>query len=151
MANPWARLGPLHGEDGGDFVFHFKIIKNGITHLAPNIFRRKYSAQYAPVAIALSDHAPREFKANNATELTLEFEIVADAQLDCEASLSKLRGFMRKDKRTGEPRDMILVIGKKQWTVRIDNMDHAPRLWNPDTNEQRVHVTLAMHTVEWEK
>jgi hypothetical protein len=151
MANPWARLGPLQGEPGSDFIFHFSLNKNGITHLAPNSFRRRYASQYAEVPIALSDHAPREFKSNRATELSLEFEIVGDGQLDVEASLAKLRKFMRKDRRTGEPPDLVLVMGKKSWTVRLDNMEHAPRLWNQDTNEQRVHVTLQMHTVEWER
>lgn len=150
--NPWARLGPLQSEEGGaDFIFHFKLNKDGITHLAPNIFKRKYSAQYAPVPIALSDHTPQEFRANSATQLSIEFEIVADGQRDCEASLSKLRKFMRKDRRTGQPPDLLFVMGKKQWAVRIESMDHTPRLWNPDTNEQRVHVTINMHTLEWEK
>src|SRR6185369_9314115 len=103
------------------------------------------------VPIALSDHTPREFKANNATDLTVEFEIVGDGQRDVETSLAKLRKFMRKDRRTGEPPDMVFVMGQKQWVVRIDRMTQQPRLWNPNTGEQRVHVSLQMHTVEWER
>jgi hypothetical protein len=149
--NPWARLGPLQGEPGSDFIFHFDVQKNAVTHLAPNQFRRVYAANYAPVSIALSDHAPREFHNTNATELTIEFEIVGDGQRDVENSLAKLRKFMRKDRRTSEPPDMVFVMGQKQWTVRIDRMEHTPRLWNPNTGEQRVHVMIQMHTLEWEK
>ena len=151
MANPWARLGPLQGEPGSDFIFHFQLQQNAVTHLAPNIFKRHYGATYAPVPIALSDHVPREFRSTNATELTIEFEIIAPGQQDCEPSLSKLRKFMRKDKRTGEPPDLVLVIGKKSWSVRIETMDHTPKLWNPDTNESRVHVFMTLHTLEWER
>jgi hypothetical protein len=151
MPNPWARLGPLQGDPGSDFIFHFDLQKNSITNLAPNTFRRTYGATYAPVPIALSDHAPREFRNNNATDMSIEFEVVGDGQRDVEQSLSKLRKFMRKDKRTGEPPDLVLVMGQKSWTVRIDRMEMTPRLWNPTTNEQRVHVTLQMHTLEWER
>lgn len=151
MANPWARLGPLQGEPGSDFIFHFDLQKNAITHLAPNQFSRTYSSTYAPVPIALSDHTPREFKSTNATDMTVEFEIVGDGQRDVETSLAKLRKFMRKDRRTGEPPIMVFVMGQKQWTVRIDRMVHQPRLWNPSTGEQRVHVSLQMHTEEWER
>jgi hypothetical protein len=151
MPNPWARLGPLQGEPGSDFIFDFDLKKNAITHLAPNMFRRTYAATYAPVPIALSDHAPREFRSNNATDLSIEFEIVGDGQRDVETSLAKLRKFMRKDRRTGEPPDLVFVMGQKQWTVRIDRMEHTPKLWNPTTNEQRVHVAMQMHTLEWEK
>jgi hypothetical protein len=151
MANPWARLGPLQGEPGGDFIFHFDLQKNAVTHLAPNQFQRVYSSTYAPVPIALSDHTPREFKATNATDLTVEFEIVGDGQRDVETSLAKLRKYMRKDRRTGEPPIMVFVMGQKQWTVRIDRMTMQPRLWNANTGEQRVHVSLQMHTVEWER
>jgi len=147
----WARLGPLNGEPGSDFIFHFDLQKDSITHFAPNQFQRTYSSTYAPVPIALSDHTPREFKSTNATDMQVEFEIVGAGQRDVESSLSKLRGFMRKDKRTGEPPDMVFVMGQKQWTVRIDRMVHQPRLWNPNTGEQRVHVTMQMHTVEWER
>jgi hypothetical protein len=151
MANPWARLGPLQGEPGSDFIFHFDLQKNAITHLAPNQFSRTYSSTYAPVPIALSDHTPREFKSTNATDMTVEFEIVGDGQRDVETSLAKLRKFMRKDRRTGEPPIMVFFMGQKQWTVRIDRMVHQPRLWNPSTGEQRVHVSLQMHTEEWER
>lgn len=155
-AHPWARLGPLQGDPGSDFIFHFDFQQNAITNFAPNVFHRRYTATYAPVPIALSDHTPREFRATNATDLNIEFEIVGaggqkDGQKDVEASLSKLRKFMRKDKRTGEPPDLVFVMGQKQWTVRIDSMDHTPKLWNADTNEVRVHVAMTMHTVEWEK
>lgn len=151
MSTPWARLGPLQGEPGSDFIFNFDLQRNAISHLAPSAFTRTYSSTYAPVPIALSDHTPREFKANNATDMTIEFEIIGDGQRDVEQSLAKLRKFMRKDKRTGEPPDMVFVMGQKQWTVRIDRMQMVPRLWNPSTGEQRVHVSLAMHTVEWER
>jgi hypothetical protein len=151
MPNPWARLGPLQGEPGSDFIFHFDLQKNAVTHLAPNQFQRTYSSTYAPVPIALSDHTPREFKATNATDMTVEFEIVGDGQRDVETSLAKLRKYMRKDRRTGEPPVMVFVMGQKQWTVRIDRMVHQPRLWNQSTGEQRVHVSLQMHTVEWER
>lgn len=147
----WARLGPLNGEPGSDFIFHFDLQKDAITHLAPNQFQRTYASTYAPVPIALSDHSPREFKSTNATDMQIEFEIVGAGQRDVETSLAKLRKFIRKDKRTGEPPDMVFVMGQKQWTVRIDRMVHTPKLWNPNTGEQRVHVTMQMHTVEWEK
>jgi hypothetical protein len=103
------------------------------------------------VPIALSDHSPREFRSTNATEISIEFEIVAPGQSDVEPSLAKLRKFMRKDRRTGEPPDLVLVMGTKQWTVRIDNMEHTPKIWNPSTGESRVHVVLQMHTIEWER
>ena len=151
MPNPWARLGPLQGDPGSDFIFDFDLKKNAITNLAPNVFRRTYGATYAPVPIALSDHSPREFRSNNATDLSIEFEIVGDGQRDVEASLAKLRKFMRKDRRTGEPPDLVFVMGQKQWTVRIDHMEHAPKLWNPSTGAQRAHVSMQMHTLEWER
>lgn len=152
MANPWARLGPLQsGAPGSDFIFHFELQKNQTTHLAPSVFRRKYAAQYSLVPIAQSDHMPREFRSTSATDITIEFEIVGAGQKDVEASLAKLRKFMRKDKRTGEPPDLLFVMGQKSWPVRIDSMDHVPRLWNPDTNELRVHVVMTMHTLSWER
>jgi len=151
MPNPVARLGLLQKGSESDFTFDFALNKNGITHLAPNVFRRTYGATYAPVPIALSDHAPREFRSNNATDLTIEFEIVGDGQMDVELSLAKLRRFMRKDPRTHEPPDLVFVMGQKQWTVRIDHMEHTPKLWNPNTGEQRVHVSMQMHTLEWER
>ncbi len=145
-----ARLSPLN-DSSNIFNFHFELQPDNITHLAPNVFKRRYTSNYAAVPIALSDHAPREFRANNPTELTLEFEIVGAKQLAVERSLKQLRGFLRKDRRTGEPPDMVLVIGDKQWTVRIDTMEHVPRLWNAEANEQRVHVSMNMHTQEWER
>lgn len=152
MARPWARLGPLRSAaPGEDFIFHFDLQRNSVSHLAPSAFKRVYAATYAPVPIALSDHTPREFRATSATDLQIEFDIVGDGQLDVERSLKKLRGFMRKDRRTGEPPDLIFVLGAKQWSVRIDRMEQTPKLWNPDTGEQRVHVVLQMHTLEWER
>lgn len=145
-----ARLVPLN-DPSNAFNFHFALQPNQITHFAPNVFRRKYSANYAVVPIALSDHSPREFRANNATELSIEFEIVGDRQVDVERSLKQLRGFMRKDRRTGEPPDMVFSLGSKQWTIRIDSMEHDPRLWNVEANEQRVRVLLQAHTTEWER
>lgn len=152
MANKVAYLGLAKRDKAtDDFVFDFELKRRGVTHLAPNVFSRDYSATYSPVPIAQSDHTPREFRATNAADISIEFMIVGDGQLDVEASLSKLRRFMRKDKRTGQPPNLILVMGKKSWLVQIDKMKHTPKLWNSEINEQQVHVSIQFHTVEWEK
>jgi hypothetical protein len=134
-----------------DFIFHSAIQSGAPTHFLSPDFKRKHSTAYTVVPIAQSDHTPREFRANNAGELSVNIEIFGDRNIDVEPSLAKLRGYMRKDKRTGEPPDLVLVVGKKSWTVRIDSIEFSPKLWNDKLDEQRVHVALQLHTVAWEK
>lgn len=150
-----ASLGKLQREPGTDITFISYIpntAKKGVFNLAPSVFRRRYTTTYAPVAIALSEHTPREFRSINAADLNIEFDVVGlSNEDDVDITLAKLRKFIRKDKRTGEPPDLVFQVGPKSWTVRIDTMEIGPKLWNKDGGEQRVHVTLQMHTIEWEK
>lgn len=150
MANFYGRIGPLDPNNGEDFFFDFAIKPNATTRLAPKSMMRTYSALYAPSPVAVSDHIPEEWRANNSTKIQIEFEIVGTQQLDVESELRRLRKFMRKDRRTGEPIDLVLVLGQKSWTVRIDNMAHTPTLWNENTNEQRCKVSMQFHTQRWE-
>lgn len=147
----WARLGPLQVNDSTqDFIFSFAQNPNGVTQLAPNSFQRSYSANYVPVPVAQADHLPEEWKSNNPGELALEFEIIAPKQLEISKSLRKLRAFMRKDRRTGVPPTLILVMGSRQWTCVMIRLVEHPTLWNKDTEEQRARISITLHTSAWE-
>lgn len=145
--NASARIGLLK-PDGvtSDFVFDFVVNRDGISRLAPNSNRRVYAANYAPVPLAQSDHTPKEWKSNNPTEINVSFEIVGSGQREIDSELRKLRKFMRKTK-TGQPPDLLYVVGKKQWSIRIERLEVTPVLWTEGADEQRVKVQLFMHTI----
>ena len=149
MARAYAKIGLLNNKSSSDdFVFDFSLNRDATTRLAPHHQRRSYSNVYVPVPLALSHHAPDEWKANNPIEFGIEFEIVGDGQRNVTADLNKLRKFMRKDKRTGEPPDLVFETGSVFWKVRIHRMDVTPVLWNEKGEEQRVKVSLTMRTTE---
>jgi hypothetical protein len=151
MANYAARIKPINASSTvEDFIFDFAVRRGGITRLAPKTIRRTYSALYVDVPLALADHSPKEWKANAPIDIPIEFEIVGEQQNGVDTELRKLRKFMRKDRRTGEPPDLLLIIGTKQWTVRLNRMEVQPVLWNENTEEQRVKVQLNFHTTEQE-
>lgn len=150
MPSPWARLGPLDPNGGEDFIFTFAQSNDFVNQLAPNQFQRSYSANYVPVPVAQSDHLPEEWKSNNPGELSLECEIIAPKQLDITRSLRRLRNFMRKDRRTGVPPLLILVMGKRQWTCYLLRLVEHPTMWTADTEEQRAKITMTLHTAKWE-
>lgn len=133
-----------------DFPFHFTLQANNISHLAPNVFKRRNLTNYATTGVALSALQPREFRAISAVELTIEFEIVGAGQLSVVPSLRKLYKLAAKDRRTGEPPDVIFELGSRSWVVRIDSIEEVPRLWNNNADEQRVHIVMQMHTVQKE-
>lgn len=148
-----ARLGPVNGDASEDlnFAFTLNADRNAVTVLAPNRVTRMYSSVYVPVPVALSDHAPDEWKSNNPTDHNVEFEIYANGSATAEAPLRKLRKFMRKDRRTGEPPDLIFTLnGSDVHTVRIHRMTVAPTLWSATQDEQRVKVTLTLRSLDWE-
>lgn len=150
MPNPWARLGPLAVNDGEDFIFTFVQDPNGVSQLAPNSFTRSYAANYVQVPVAQADHLPEEWKSNNPGELALDCEIVGGKQLDIARSLRRLRKYMRKDRRTGEPPYLVLVVGQRQWTCRLVRLTEHPVLWNADTAEIRAKISMTLHTTKWE-
>ncbi len=150
MPNYYAKLGPVDGTSADDFIFDFSLKNGEVTRLAPHHVRRTYSAVYAPVPVALTEHAPEEWKANNPIEIPIEFELVGTQQKDVDGELRKLRRFMKKSRKTGEPPDLLFVMGSKRWTVRIHRMEVTPTLWNDQTNEQRAKVSLTLHTTQAE-
>lgn len=150
MPNPWARLGPLAVDDGEDFIFTFTQDPNGVSQLAPNSFQRTHTANYVPVPVAQADHVPEEWKSNNPGELSLECEIIGAKNSDVVRSLRRLRSFMRKDRRTGVPPLLVLVLGQRQWTCVLVRLVEHPVLWSPDTAETRVKISMTLHTAKWE-
>lgn len=155
VINPYpngARIGPVNGKASDDFLFQFKLStdRNGVAALAPNRIQRNFAAVYAPVPTAFGDQNPEEWKANSAGEITLDFEIVGNGQTAVTNTVRKLRKFMRKDRRSGEPPDLIFAIGSQHWTVRIHRLSESPVLWNSDTDESRVKVTATLHTTSWD-
>lgn len=152
MPNPWARLGPLNVNDGEDYIFDFTQRATGVTQLAPKEMQRRYSAILVMVPVANADMVPEEWKGNNPGEITFEHEIVATRGSDNTRSLRRLRKFMRKDRRTGEPPLLVFVMGQQQWTCRMVNMTNnvSPGGWNEDTAEIRTRVSITLHTTKWE-
>jgi hypothetical protein len=150
MPNPWARLGPLNIDDGEDYIFVFAQSANAVSQLAPNDMQRRYSAILVPVPIAQADHLPEEWKGNNPGEITFEHEIIAPKNLDISRSLRRLRKFMRKDRRTGEPPLLVFVMGQRQWTCRMVSLLEHPKLWSEDTAELRARISITRHTTKWE-
>jgi len=155
VINPYpngARIGPVKGKASDDFLFQFKLSadRNGVAALAPNSIQRNFAAVYAPVPIAFGDQSPEEWKANNAGEITLEFEIVGNGQMSVLNTVRKLRKLMRKDSRSGEPPDLVFAIGSQHWIVRIHRLSEKPVLWNSDTDESRTRVTVTLHTKSWD-
>lgn len=150
MPNPWARLGPLNLDDGEDYIFDFTQKANSVSQLAPNDMQRRYSAILVPVPVAQADMVPEEWKGNNPGEITFEHEIIAPRGFDVARSLRRLRKFMRKDRRTGEPPLLVFVMGQRQWTCRMVNLLEHPKLWSEDTAEIRARVSITLHTTKWE-
>lgn len=148
------RIGLLKPRPGGpaDFSFVFAVDRSGVVNnLAPNSIERTRSATYVAVPVALSDHTPDEWKANNPTDITISFEIVGTRQISVDSELRKLRKFMsKKSGDNGEPPDLVFVLGSKSWKVRIHRMTEKPTLWNDDANEQRVKVSVTMRTIDLE-
>lgn len=145
------RLGILKGSTSDDFVWNFAYQRDAVSQFAPHKLSRETVANYVPVPVALSDHMPEEWKGNSAVQIPIEFEIVGDKQRDVNTALRKLRKFIRKDRKTGEPPDLIFVLGNRSWKCRLHRMHEEVVMWNQDANEQRVRVQLTLHTIEWEQ
>lgn len=145
------RIGILKGSASDDFNFTFSYQSDQVSQFAPHKVSRETTANYVPVPVALADHIPEEWKGNNPVQSQIEFEVVGDRQRSVEASLRKLRKFIRKDQRSGEPPDLIFVLGNRSWKCRMHRMHEEVILWNDQANEQRVRVQLTLHTIEWEQ
>lgn len=146
MAN--ARLVPLDiNSPLKEYIFGFTAQRNVANRLAPNHVSRRYSNTYVSVPIALADHVPEEWKSTNATVLNVEFEIYGDGQASIDAEERILRKFMRKERRTGEPPDLLFQMGSKVWKCRLHDMTVTVTLWNEQTDEQRAKVVLMLHTI----
>lgn len=155
VINPYpngARIGPLNGSASDDFIFQFQLSTQtgGVAQLAPHRIQRNFAAVYAPVPVAFGDQTPEEWKANSPAEITLEFEIVGNGQTAVTANLRKLRKFMRKDRRSGEPPDLVFAIGSQHWVCRLHRLSESPVMWNPDTDETRTRVTATLHSKSWD-
>lgn len=144
------RIAPLDTRSGLEtlyFRFSLPITPNdGAVTLAPHSFRRTYAANYVPVQVALSSHLPEEWRSNAPVVMPIEFEVISQKKQTIDGELRKLRRMMKKDARTGEPPDLVFVMGVKQWTVRIFTMDVTPTVWNQQLDEVRARVTLTFHT-----
>lgn len=149
MPNPWARLGPLNINDGEDYIFDFTQKPKGVSQLAPQEMQRRYTAILVPVPVAQAEMIPEEWKGTNPGEISFEHEVIATRGFDVVPSLRRLRKFMRKG-RSGEPPILVLVIGQRQWTCRMQSLGESTHWWDENTAEIRTRVSMTLHMTQWE-
>lgn len=122
--------------------------------LNPRSIERAYTSRYADVPLARHDGNPNElgqlseWSGNGADKLTIDFALYrTDNDKDVEAELTKIDRMRRKDRRTGEPPDMIFVFGQVSDAVRVEAVNLSEKLWSEDGRRQHVDVRMTMRIV----
>lgn len=118
----------------------------------PREVKRGRRATYAKNTAALADfpnstdrQAPAiEWIRNEAEDVSFELLLHRDGDKNVEAELKKLDKMMQPDRSTGEPRDLVLVMGVRSDRVRITEKDVTEKLYAPDLKVQEATVSLRL-------
>lgn len=136
------RLGPFRGSSDEDLVFQFN----------PSSIDSEETPQYAANMAALTDYGdpnysgppPSQWVRNPPEMLSLELLLHETGDRDVERSLQRIDGFLRKDARSGEPRDLVFSFGRRHLRVRIRSKRVHATLYTNDLRVQSALVRLQL-------
>lgn len=118
----------------------------------PKEVKRARRATYAKNAASLADfpnstdrQAPAvEWIRNEAEDVAIELIFQRNGEENVEDELKRLDKMMQPDRSTGEPKDLVLVMGVRSDRVRIIEKDVTEELFAPDLKVQRARVSLKL-------
>ncbi len=123
--------------------------------LNPAEVRYSYSTQYAQSLASLTDYGgsyngprPLEWVRNPPDQITFELVLYADSPDKADAvedDIKKLRGFMRKEARSGEPPDLIFRYGAQPLVkCRLVKLGLIPVLMTEDLKMQHAKASIEL-------
>lgn len=145
-------LRPASGGTPGDQI---------VFRLNPEKTSEEHGANYAEVGIAGADWRtggagypqPVEWTRNRPSRKDADLLLYSAPQHegqspDIERELAQLEAFLKKDRATGEPPDLIYQEGKRYDVVRLERITVDPLLYTPDLRRTQARVRLAMIVVQ---
>ena len=131
--------------DPRDFIFVYN----------PSRVSRKRAANYADAIAAGQDLGPSyagpspiQWVHNRPEDIHVEFTLHASGEGDVEGDLLALDVLMERDTRTGEPPDLLFVMGARSDRVRLVDKSIDEKFYTADLRCQQAIVTLQLRTLK---
>lgn len=136
------RLGFLNGNRDDDLVMQYNPTKRDLNR---NATYANNQAALADFPNTLAKQQPAiEWIRNEAEEMDVELFFSYRGDKDCERELQKLDDFMRPNRTTGKPSDLIFVAGTRSDRVRIMGKRVTEELYTPTGRVQQARVRLTL-------